>query len=205
MSALLRSKFGKSSLVVIALLLASCGDRSATPPTATDTAAQLTAAAGSPEALPGTAAEGLCQLLTLGEVAAVFPGAEAGVVTKVPVEGVTACTWAIPAGRFVLQSWPAKDPVADEMKGLTFGVLDPFKPTDGLIHYETVTGVGDEALAVLTQKDEKRGILSDAAILVARRGDKILVILSDDLPQRDHAQALAALQSLDSSAAGRMQ
>ena len=169
-----------------------------------EVAAQVAAAAASPEVLPGTAAEGLCQLLTLDEVAAVFPGAEAGVVTKVPVEGVTACTWGIPAGRLVLQSWPAKDSVADEMKGLVFGVLDPFKPKDGLIHYETVTGVGDEALAVLAQKDEKRGILSDAAILVGRRGDKILVILSDDLPRRDRKQALAALQALGSSAASRL-
>ena len=190
------------ALTLILPMLAGC---SAPPPTATDTAAQLTAAAGSPEALPSTAAEGLCQLLTLGEVAAVFPGAEAGVVTEVRAEGVTSCIWAIPAGRFVLQSWPAKDPVAEEIRGAIYPSLDPSKQTAGVVRYEPVTGVGDEALAVVEQKDEARGIVSDTAILVAKRGDKILLVIADDLARRDHAEALAALQSLGSSAAGRMQ
>lgn len=205
MSTASRSKFGKCFLVTVVVLLASCGDRTAAPPTATDTAAQLTAAAGSPEVSPGTAAKGLCQLLTQGEVAAVFPGAEAGVVNRIPVEGASACVWNTPAGLLSLQSWPAQDSVADEMKGAIYPSLDLSKPTDGLIHYETVTGVGDEALAAVARKDEARGIVSDTAILVCRRGDKILLVIANDLAQRDHAQALAALQSLGSSAAGRMQ
>ncbi len=205
MSTLSRSRFGDSSLVVIALLLASCGDRTSTPTTATDTAAPLAAAAGSPRAMPATAAEGLCQLLTQSEVAAVFPGTEAGVVDHIRVEGVTACIWNHPAGLFALQSWPAEDPVQDELKGAVYASLDPSKSTDGLLHYETVTGVGDEALAVVATQDDKLGIVADTAILVARRGNKILLVSANDLARRDHAQALAALQSLGSRAASRMQ
>lgn len=204
MSPIFRVNSGKPFLVALALLLSACGNSSA--PSTTNTDAASPAAATAPASAPtgGLVAEGLCKLLTQSEVAAVFPGAEAGVVDKIPVEGVSACIWNTPAGRVVLQSWPAQDPVADEMKGAIYPSLDPSKPTDGLIRYEPVTGVGDDALAAVAQKDQARGIVSDTAILVSRRGDTILLVIANDLARGDHDQALAALQSLGSSAAGRL-
>ena len=195
------NRLALAMLLALPVLAACSGSEPATSEPATSesaTTAVATAASGQP-------ADGLCRLLTLDEVAATFPGAEAGKVTEVPMEGVTACTWGIPAGRFVLESWPAAAPLSDEIHDLASGSLDPFKQTDGLVRYETVAGVGDEALAVIEQQDETHGILSDMAILVAWRGDKILVILSDDLPRRDRKQALAALQALGSRAASRLE
>lgn len=195
---------GKPFLMALMLLQSACGNSSA--PSATNTDAASPPAATAPAGAPtgGPVAEGLCKLLTQSEVAAVFPDAEAGVVTTIRVEGATACIWNTPTGRLALQSWPAQDSVADELKGAVYPSLDLSKPTDGLIRYETVTGVGDEALAAVARKDEARGIVSDTAILVSRRGDRILLFIGNDLAQRNHDQALAALQSLGHSAAARL-
>lgn len=148
-----------------------------------------------------------CGLLKVSEVSAAFPGAKTGKVDTTRQEyGIIACEWPTARSRFVVQFWDSAGSSAkEEASGLMLGVIDPLKPGAGNnIRYETITDVGDAAVAAVEARDDKRGILSDLALLVVKKGDKILVLLSSELARGDRAKALAALKSLGQSSAARL-
>ena len=162
--------------------------------------------AGSPPAA-STEPDSPCRLLTDAEVRVVFPGAKAGQPERSREEyGIKACQWSADGGRFVAEVWKAKGGTADnEIHGLAEGFIDPTDPAAANnVRYESIAGVGDQAFAVIETQDNKRGILSDAALLVARKDNRILVLLSDDLAHRDRAAALRALTTLGSASTGRL-
>lgn len=155
----------------------------------------------------GAPATGPCSLLKQGEVTAVFAGAKAGKADTSREEyGITACIWETAQSSFVAQYWQAADASAqDEASGLMLGVMDPLKPAArNSIQYETFAGIGDQAIAAVEKKDEQRGVLSDMAMLVVKRGDKVLVLIAPELARMERANALAALQSLGQSSVSRL-
>ena len=103
--------------------------------------------------------------------------------------------------------WKAKKPgaVENEIKGWSLGYTDPLMPgAQDIPRYETVGGVGDQAMLVIETADEKKGIVSDVAMLVAQRGDQLLMFSSRDLPRRERAEATTALTTLAHSAVKRL-
>ncbi len=197
---------------LLPVVLADCS-KSSTGPAATDAALSSTAQPSSAaKAVDGPAAVAVepdspCRLLTDAEVHAVFPNAKAGQPERSREEyGIKACQWSADGGRFLAEVWKAKDSTADnEIHGLVEGFIDPVNPSAAKnVRYEPVAGVGDQAFAVIETQDAKRGILTDIAMVVARKDDRILVLLSDDLAHRDRATALHALSGLGSAAAKRL-
>ncbi|MEO7007911.1 MAG: hypothetical protein ABI156_02075, partial [Caldimonas sp.] len=173
-------------------------------PVATTTAVSTTAAAPRVAAKTG---DGLCRLLADAEVRRVFPEAKAGVPERTREQyGIRACVWDMPHGPFVLQQWDAKGGTADnEIRGLATGMLDPVNPkARNAVRFETVAGVGEQAMAMVERKDDARGILTDAAILVSRSGGHFLELHSVDLARGERAVALQALGNLGRAAVGRL-
>ncbi|MFM9888547.1 MAG: hypothetical protein ACKVQT_36455, partial [Burkholderiales bacterium] len=72
------------------------------------------------------------------------------------------------------------------------------------VRYETIKGVGDEAIALVEPADPKRGILTDSAYLITQRGDQQAMLFSSTLAKRDRAEALKKLEELGKAAAGRL-
>jgi len=167
-----------------------------------DGAAPPTNAAAAP------AASSACRLLSNSEVEAVFTGAKPGEADESRQQyGISACTWATARGTFVAQFWSGSGNSArDEAQGLMLGALDPLKgqAARNNVRYEDVAGVGEQAVAVLETKDEQRGVLDDFAMLVAQRGDHILVLIAPELARTERAKALAQLQALGKSAVERL-
>lgn len=173
-----------------------------------------TPAAGKPEKTPAagaqTAADELpkadpCKLLTTAEVRKIFPDAENGKrETSTDEYGIKSCIWNHPRGRLGLQVMKGEPgTVKHEIQGWSIGFKDPLKP--GVkVRYETIAGVGDEAMAVVERADEKAGILQDAAMLIAQRGDQQINLFSNDLASRDRSAALKALEDLGKAAAKRL-
>lgn len=148
-----------------------------------------------------------CRLLSDAEVHAVFPGAGAGERERTREEyGISACVWSGDFGRLAVQTWKATTNSAeDEARGLAAGFVDPAQRAFAKnVRYESVAGIGEQASAVVEVQDAQRGILTDVAMLVARKGDRMLVINSDGLAHRDRAEALSKLRSLGQSAADRL-
>ncbi|MCY7355424.1 MAG: DUF3558 domain-containing protein [Lysobacter sp.] len=148
-----------------------------------------------------------CRLLSDTEVRTVFAGASPGErETTREQYGISACVWQTPASRLMVQTWAAKEASAEEeIRGLTAGFVDPLnRAAADNVRLETITGIGEEAFAVVETRDAQRGILNDAAMLVARHDGRILVLMSDELTRSDRAHAIAALQALGRSAVGRL-
>jgi hypothetical protein len=191
--------------LALALFAGGCS-QSSTPPAAspaTASAAQVVAPSVSAASIE---ADSPCRLLTDAEVRAVFPGAKSGVPERSREEyGIKACEWDMDTDRFVVQRWAAKGSVDNEIRGLASGFVEPFNSAAGNnVRYETIAGVGEQAMAVVETQDQKRGILSDAALLVAKRGNEILELQSQQLPHRTRADALQALTTLGREASARM-
>ena len=74
------------------------------------------------------------------------------------------------------------------------------------LKYEMLTGVGlgTEAVAFIEARDDKRGIVSEAAMLVLHRGQRTLWLTSPVLPQRDRAAALKTFEALGRIAAKQL-
>jgi hypothetical protein len=194
---------------LIGLALAACSSPS--PPSPASDAQALhdaTVAAGAAQD-PATPADpnSVCRLLTDAEVRAVFPSAHAGEPERTREKyGISACLWSGDFGRVGLQTWNAKGRSADdEARGMVSGFIDPLSSSAAdQVRYETLAGVGDQAVAVVEKQDATRGILNDVAMLTVRKDDRIIMLIGDDLAQRDRAQALAALTSLGAAAADRL-
>jgi hypothetical protein len=153
------------------------------------------------------AATNPCSLLTAGEISAVLPGAKAGKPDASREKyGISACEWSTQNGRFIAQRWQSEgDSAMDEIRTLMMGIVDPMKSSAlANVRFETFTGIGEQAVAVVEVKDPKRGIIGEAATLVAKRGDQVLMLIAPELTRRDRAKALAALQSLAQKSIGRL-
>ncbi len=195
-------RFSLAGVAALALCAGGCS-----PP-----AASVNATPAGEDAAPSVAAsaqveaDSPCRLLTDAQVRAVFPGAKSGVPERSREEyGIKACVWETDGGRFVVQTWTAKGSVDNEIRGLASGFVDPINSAaQNNVRYETVEGVGEQAMAVLETQDQKRGILADAALLIARRGNRILELQSQELPHRTRAVALQALTTLGREAVARM-
>jgi hypothetical protein len=149
-----------------------------------------------------------CHLLDSSEVRAVFAGAKNGETDDSRKQyGITACTWSTPRGTFVIQFWESEGSSArDEASGLVEGVLDPLKGAAARnnVRYENVPGVGEQAVAVVETQDAQRGVLNDFAMLVARNGNHILVLIAPQLARSERTKALEGLQALGKSAVSRL-
>ena len=168
---------------------------------------------GAASAMPATAAvvppagDDPCRLLTDAEVRGAFPGARPGTrETTREKYGIRACVWQTERGDFVLQRWTAKGgTVDDEIRGLSLGFVDPIRPAAGTaVRFETLSGIGDQAMAVVETRDDKRGILTDVAMLVTLRRDELIELHSQDLARGDRGAALQTLSALARSAAARL-
>lgn len=195
---------------IVALVLVAGGcSRSSAPNTSPTSAsgAPLASVSSAPPSATLVEANSPCRLLTDAEVRAVFPSAKSGVPERSREEyGIKACVWDLETDRFVVQTWAAEGGnVGDEIRGLAAGFVDPLNAAaPNNIRYETLAGVGNQAMALVETQDDKRGILSDVALLVAKRGDQILEVQSQGLPRRARATALQALTTLGREAVARM-
>lgn len=171
-------------------------------------AGEASAATAATETKSAAASGGACRLLESSEVRAVFAGAKTGEADESRKQyGITACTWSTPRGTLVVQFWASENSSAkDEARGLIQGVLDPLKgdAARNNVRYENVSGVGEQAVAVIETKDAQRGVLTDFAMLVAQRGDRILVLIAPELARSERTKALEGLQALGKSAVSRL-
>jgi hypothetical protein len=155
-----------------------------------------------------------CTLLTAADLQQAFPGAGAGKLDRsLEKDGLVKCIWSYPGGSqysagslFVFTSDEITETPREEAEdtwALTF--LDPLR-SDAAKHvrYETLTGVGDQAVAVVEREDKAKGFSAPAAILVVRRGKQQVAILSSDLARRERAEALRILGELGKAIARRL-
>lgn len=196
---------GRASASILCLCLGSAALLLACSPGGKTAASDQAPAA--PSAQTAVAA-GPCRLLTDAEVRSVFPGAQAGKPERTREQyGIQACVWDTPSGSFALQRWTA-DPgeSADkELRGLATGILDPLKSTARTaVRFEVLAGIGEQATALVERKDDTRGVLSDAAILVAKKGNWFLELQSVDLARAERTVALQALGKLGRLATERL-
>lgn len=151
-----------------------------------------------------------CTVVPLSDVQKAFPGAKAGVrSTRIEKYGLTECTWKDGGGAvvFVVQEFYGSDSAMDEAKGMANGFVDPLKAASARnLRYEVLSGVGlgNEAVAIVEARDDKRGILSDGAMLVLHRGQRTLFLTSPVLQARDRAAALKTFEVLGRIAAKRL-
>ena len=157
-----------------------------------------------PSAFPPLPAADPCALLTDAEVRKVFPDAKAGERDRSTDEfGIASCVWKHPGGRFALQVQTSEPgTVKNEIEGLAGGATD--MGADRNLRYETLSDVGDQAMAVVERADEARGILQDIAVLIAQRGDLQVNLMSSDLASRERAEALQTLAKLGRAAVQRL-
>ena len=155
-----------------------------------------------------------CTLLTVADVQMAFPGAGAGKPDRSQEkQGLLKCVWPYPgdsksaAGSlFVFTSDEVTETPREEAAdtwALTF--LDPLRNDAAKqVRYETLTGVGDQAVAVVERADKAKGFSINAAILVVRRGRQQAALLAPDLARRERAEALRILGELGKAMAKRL-
>lgn len=157
-------------------------------------------------AIPIDAQVDPCALLTLPEVQQAFPDAKPGVPDrKLENRGITRCSWSYPTGRLLLMASEEDESAKDGAQGLTLTFLDPLQNSAGRqVRYESLPGVGDEAVAVVERADKVKGFAQDGAILVVRRGKRQVAAMSSDLARRERADALRVLTQLGKAIAARL-
>lgn len=152
-----------------------------------------------------------CTVLSLADVHKFFPNARAGERSRRLEEyGTTECTWKGPNNQVVLGVQEmyvnTNNTVKDDVRASAAMVANPLKPQSMRnVKIETFPSLGSEAAAFVERLDPKRGILGDLAYMELRRGPHTLVIGSSDLPRRDRAAALKALEELGHVALKRLQ
>ena len=115
--------------------------------------------------------------------------------------------WDTPTDRFVVQVFDAKSgSVEDELRSRMSGSIDPTMAGAGSqVRYETISGIGDEAMLVLEKADPKSGILADTAVMVTQRGDRRAVLFTgSSLAAGDRAAALKTFETLGRHVAERL-
>ena len=146
-------------------------------------------------------------MLTDAEVRAVFPGAKAGAPERIREQyGIRACVWDTPTGSFALQQRAATGGTVDnEIRGLAAGFISPVNPqAEKAVRYETIPGIGEQAMALVEKQDDAHGILTDAAMLVTLRTGQFLELRSQDLARGDRTVAKKSLATLARSAVARL-
>jgi hypothetical protein len=158
----------------------------------------------------GAQGEALCGLLTNAEVQQWFPGSKPGQLDRgQEKQGVLTCTWDLPAGQLSIlgntTNNEAEESPKDEAKGMLDIFLDPLR-ADAARHvrYEVLTGVGDEAVAVVERQDAAKGFRISAEILVVRRGTRQVCVLSTGLARRERPEALRVLSQMGQAIASRL-
>lgn len=154
--------------------------------------------------------DGLCGLLTNAEVQQWFPGSKPGKLDRdQEKQGLLTCKWDLPSGQLSIlgntSNNEAEESPRDEAKGMLDIFLDPLR-ADAARHvrYEVLTGVGDEAVAVVERQDPAKGFKISAEILVVRRGTRQVCVLSNGLAERERPEALRVLSQMGRAIAGRL-
>jgi hypothetical protein len=147
-----------------------------------------------------------CALLTMAEVRQAFPEATAGKPDRTLEKyGMQRCSWNHPAGLLVLIASDEDESAKDGAEGLTPAFVDPLRSDAGRhVRYETLPGVGDQAVAVLEREDKAKGFTQDGAILVVQRGKHQVAVLSNDLARRERAEGLRVFTELGKAIAKRL-
>jgi len=150
-----------------------------------------------------------CTVVPLSDVQKAFPGAKPGErSTRKEKYGVTECNWKDGSGVVVfgVQEFFGSDSAMDETKGFVLAMVEGNSANARNVRYEILTGVGlgNEAVAFVETRDDKRGIVSEGAMLVLHRGQRTLWLTSPTLPQRDRAAALKTFEALGRIAAKRL-
>jgi hypothetical protein len=149
-----------------------------------------------------------CALLIDDEVSKSFPGAAPGKRNhSLDAHGILTCMWDTPTDRFVVQVFDAKSgSVEEELRSRMSGSIDPTKPGAGAqVRYETIGGIGDEAMLVLEKADPNSGILADTAVMVTQRGGRRAVLFTgSSLAAADRAGALKTFETLGRHVADRL-
>jgi len=151
-----------------------------------------------------------CTVVPLAEVLKAFPDAKPGVRSRrVEQYGSTQCAYSNAQGQviFAVEERYGSNTAKEEAQGEATAFLDPLMPAAKRnVRYETLTaiGLGNEAVAFVEKGDAKRGILGDGSLLVLRRGQHTLSLMSPVLPQRERAAALKAYEVLGRVAAKRL-
>jgi hypothetical protein len=155
----------------------------------------------------GAQGEGPCALLTTAEVQRAFPGSQPGKLDrKNEKRGVLACVWSTPTGVLsIISGDDTGESPKDEAEGWTLTFLDPLRDdAQRHVRYETLAGVGDQAVAVVERQDKTKGFAQNGAILVVRRGKRQISVLSTELARRERAEALLILADLGKAIAKRL-
>ena len=150
-----------------------------------------------------------CALLTDAEVRRVFPDARpAARDTRFEQAGgdIASCVWQTSRGGFTASITRNAQPLGNEIREWSLLMVNPMgdQPRAGdKIRYEQVAGVGDAAMAVLEAPNAILPRTPGIAFLIARRGDRELILASQELPGRERAGGLAALAELAHAAMKR--
>jgi len=147
-----------------------------------------------------------CALVTKSEVRDVFPGAESGKRDPSTDQyGIASCKWELPTATLAVQIFRAKSSASEELHSRMSGFLDPLQPAlRQTIQYDTVAGLGDEAVVVAVKADQAQGVFADSAMLGIRHGDRMAVLFTSTLVDGDPAATKKALEALGRSAAARL-
>ena len=164
----------------------------------------LAQAAGNPKLPVGDP----CTVVPLAEVQKAFPGARSGVRNpRLEEYGSTQCAWSDSREKvvFAVQESYGSNTAMQEAQGNATAFLDPtMRQSKASVRYETLSGIAPEAVAFVEPGDPKRGILGDGSLLVLRKGQHTLLLMSPVLPKRDRAAALKVYEDLGRLAARRL-
>jgi hypothetical protein len=181
------------TITTIALTLAACG-RSASTSAATPASGDA------------------CSLLSIEEVRAMLPEVKSAKRNDdLVAQGIASCEWRDAAGKRVLlglRTWKqdgADDTPTDNAETLAMGMTDPLRgEAQGAVRMEKMPSVGDDAVAFVEKADSAKGILSQGSLLVVRKGDQLVLLLSSALAGHERSAALRELSTLGKSALRRL-
>jgi hypothetical protein len=149
-----------------------------------------------------------CALLTTAEVQKALPGSKPGQLDrKLEKSGILRCRWDAPTGwLMIVTGEDGPDSAKDEVETWASGVVDPVRGNvKRSVRFESLPGIGDQAIAFVERRDEAKGILQDGAALVVRRGNRQVSVMSGHLARsRERAEALRVLGELGQAIAKRL-
>lgn len=203
---------GVAAAIVAALLCAGTV-RAQTKPgdaakAAEKTAKDIRAATGAAPESKKLPAGDPCTIVAPADVQKVFPGAKPERSKRLEEYGITECGWKNATGQVVLavqESYNSGKSAREDALGMAQGFTNPL---DGKalknVRIEAFPALGIDAAAFVETADKARGILGDGALMELRRGTHNISIGSAELPRRDRAAALRALEDLGRVAAKRL-
>jgi len=155
---------------------------------------------------PGGPTDDPCSLVTDSEVSRSFADSAGGKRDhNLDKYEIASCSWDSPSNTFVVQIFKAAGTAQEEVRSRMDGFLDPMKAgAADQVHYESLTGLGDEATLAIVKADAAKGVLSDGNAIAIRHGERMAVLGSRSLIDGDAAATLKALKALGASAAARL-